>query len=204
MMVRLVLACVAFCGLAVSARADGATAPTLPMLALNPQLDPQAVAPSPSFWSGLYVGSDVFAVSGGKGSKGGFGGGGYAGYNHEFANNLVVGVEAGAGYAPSLYRHGSVVGYDYASTNVKIGYDMGRLMPYMTMGVALAKPDVVAHNGFTTTTDAVNDLFNTSSNPKAFTSVGAGVDYAFTNNLSMGISVSVGSGRGAFAPFAAP
>jgi outer membrane immunogenic protein len=206
MLARPVLAFAALCGLAAAAQADDLPAPTLPMLALDPpQLNAPGTAPQPSPWSGLTVGSDIFAVSG-KGIKGGFGGDGFFGYNHEFANNVIVGIEASAGYAPGFFKQSPVAGYNFASTDVKVGYDMGRFMPYLTAGVTLAKPDILGHNGFTTTSDSVNDLF-AGSNPKAFTTVGAGFDYAITNNVSMGVHVSVSSGNGLWGPasaFAAP
>jgi outer membrane immunogenic protein len=199
MLARSVLAFAALCALAASAQADEVAAPTLPSLALDPQLNaPANAAPDPSLWSGLTVGSEIFAISG-KGVRGGVGGGGFAGYSHEFANNVVVGVQASAGYSPSIFKHSPVAGYDFASTNVEVGYDMGRLTSYMTVGVDLVKPSALVHNGFTTTSDAINDLF-AGSNPKAFTTVGAGVNYAFSNNLSMGISVSVSTGNGLWGP----
>ena len=201
MLARSVLAFTALCGLAAAAQADDLPAPTLPMLALNPpQLNAPAPPPQPSPWSGLTVGTDVFAISGfGKGSKGGFGGDGFFGYDHEFADNVIVGIVASAGYAPNLLRHRSVAGYDFASTDVKVGYDMGRFMPYLTAGVALAKPNIVGHNGFTSTSDSINDLFE-GANPKAFTTVGAGFDYAVTNNVTMGVHVSVSSSNGLWGP----
>ena len=77
----------------------GLEASSLPLFAQNLQPKPQ----DPSIWSGLYVGSEVFAISG-KGVKGGFGGGGFIGYDHVFANDVVVGVRADVGYSPSLAR----------------------------------------------------------------------------------------------------
>lgn len=198
MLVRSVLAFAALCALVAAAQADEVAAPTLPSLALDPQFNAQPTAPDPSLWSGLTVGSEISVVSG-KGIRGGVGGGGFADYSHAFANNIVVGVQASAGYAPGLFKYGPVAGYDFASTNVKVGYDMGRLMPYLTAGVILAKPNIRGQNGFTTTSNSINDLF-AGSNPKAFTTVGAGFDYAFSNNLSMGIHVSVSSGNGLWGP----
>ncbi|MGC1860644.1 MAG: hypothetical protein WA733_05830 [Methylocystis sp.] len=96
MAARLFLAA-ALGGLFGPAAAEELAASSLPLFAQNLQPKPQ----EPSIWSGLYVGSEVFAISG-KGVKGGFGGSGFIGYDHIFANDVVVGVRADAGYSPSL------------------------------------------------------------------------------------------------------
>ena len=207
MLSRPLVAVFALCAAAGVARADDvaptpAATPGLPSLALDPEGGPTEApqsgnAKQPSLWSGLYVGTDVFAI-GGKGVRGGVGGGGYAGYNHEFPNKVIVGIEAGAGYAPSLYKFGPR-GFDYASTDVSIGYDMGRLMPFVTMGVDLLKPTGIGNRGFTSTSDSLNDLFDSSGKLNSLTTVGAGFNYAFSNNLSMGLEVSVTNGRGFWA-----
>lgn len=206
MLARPVLAFAALCGLAAAARADDVAAPMLPSLALNPPpLNEPGATPQPSPWSGLTVGSEIMAVAG-KGIKGGFGGDGFFGYNHEFANNVIVGIEASAGYSPNLWRHSPVAGYNFATTDVLVGYDAGRFMPYLTAGVTLAKPNILGRDRFTSTSNSVNDLF-AASNPKAFTTVGAGFDYAVTNNVTMGVHVSVSSSNGLWGPapaFAAP
>lgn len=194
MAARLLLALAALGGLFEAAAAEELAASNLPLFAQNLQPKPQ----EPSIWSGLYVGSEVFAVSG-KGVKGGFGGSGFIGYDRAFANDVVVGVQANAGYSPSLARWGGARGFDFASANVKIGYDLGRFKPFVTGGVTLAKPDVIGR-GFTTPTDSVNDLFDSTSSVKAFGTVGAGVDYAVTDKLTVGVSVSARTGRGPLAP----
>lgn len=166
---------------ALSAHAEDLAAPALPMLALDP--------PAPSPWSGLYVGSEMFAISQ-KGTKGLVGGGAFVGYNHEFTNNWVVGIEGSTGFAPSCFQCSPFGGYNYAATNVKIGYDMGRWMPFVTAGVALAKPNIGFGAGFSNAANSVNNLLNTPSSLRAFGSVGAGVDYAVTDKLTVGVSVS--------------
>lgn len=177
-----------------AAFADEVVAPPLPAFALPQPKQPQ----EPSIWNGLYVGSEIFAISG-KGSKGGVGGGGLIGYDHAFADHVVLGIQANAGYSPGLFQQGGVKGFDYASANVKVGYDMGRFMPFMIGGVTLAKPDVFGR-GYTNTSNSINGLFNSSANVKAFGTVGAGVDYAITDKLTVGVTVSAGNGRGAWGP----
>lgn len=198
MLAKAFLSAAAFCGLVVSAQADNLATPSLPVFARDPQIDTPASAPQSSPWSGLTVGSEVFAVAV-KGAKGGFGGAGFASYDHEFANNLIVDIEGTAGYSPNLDRYSRIKGYDFASTDITVGYDMGRLVPYFTAGVTLAKATTLDPRGFTTTSDSLNDLF-AASNPKAFTRVGAGFDYAINNHLSMGLRVSVSRGEGVWGP----
>jgi opacity protein-like surface antigen len=183
----------AFGALWASAAADAQTAPapTLPSLALNPE------APSP--WSGLYVGSEVMAAFA-KGSKPGFGGAAFAGYNRELANNLVIGVQASAGYAPYLFASGPARGFNFAETTAKVGYDMGRFMPYVTVGVAFAKPDAFGPPAFTGAADSMNSLFSSGGDLRAFGTVGAGFDYAINNNLSFGMEVRTNAGRAPIAP----
>ena len=131
--------------------------------------------------------------------KHGAGGAAFAGYNREFDNNLVLGIEASTGYAPSLFRHARYSGYEFAATNVKLGYDMGRLMPFVTAGFAFAKPDVRS-GGYLGATETANDLFGSPSNVRVLGNVGAGFDYQVTNNLAVGVAVSAGTGHGPIAP----
>ncbi|RFB79559.1 outer membrane protein [Methylovirgula sp. 4M-Z18] len=161
------------------------------------QLQPPADSAKKSPWQGLYVGTEVFGFSGGKGVKGGFGGGGYAGYDHEFANNIIVGVSASAGYSPSVFKNGPYRGFEYGTANVKVGYDLGRVQPYVTTGVVLAHPET--RGGYLNTTDSVNALINGKDVAVAQT-VGAGVDFDVTDKLRMGVGVSVGRSKFGFLP----
>jgi hypothetical protein len=63
----------------------------------------------------------------------------------------------------------------------------------------LAKPDVYGR-GFTTTSDAFNDLFDQTASVKAYGTIGAGFDYAVTDKLTVSVAVSAGAGRGPAAP----
>jgi opacity protein-like surface antigen len=168
-----------------------ASTPTLPSLALNPE------APSP--WAGFYVGTEVEAAFA-KGSKPGFGGAAFAGYNRELPNNLVIGVQGSAGYAPYLFASGPARGFNFAETSAKVGYDMGRFMPYITAGVVFAKSSAFGVPAYTGAADSMNALFAPGGDLRAFGEVGAGFDYAITNNLSVGLEVRTGAGRGPVPP----
>jgi outer membrane immunogenic protein len=137
----------------------------------------------------------MFAISGSGALKGGVGGAADFGYNHEFSNKVVIGVDAAVGYAPALIRNSPYAGFDLATTSVKVGYDMGRLMPYVTTGILLEKPHTNLTAGYTGASDAVNGLFTGSSDLRAAGTVGAGFNYAITDKLSVGMDVGVAVGR---------
>jgi opacity protein-like surface antigen len=190
-----VLVFFALCGLGLPVRADDMSLPALPTFARSPQLDPQTT----NSWSGLVVGSEMFGLSQ-KGAKGHVGGDGFVGYNHELDNNLVIGVQASAGYAPSLLARGPANGYDFAMTTVNVGYDLGRFMPYVTAGVGLAKANSGPSGSLPNAGDSLNNLFIGSSGPKTLATVGAGVDYAVTDRLTVGVAISAVQSRGFVGP----
>lgn len=167
---------IALCCLAWPAPSAAAATTPLPSFALDPPPPPS----SPSFWNGLYVGSEIFAISG-NGSKGHVGGGAELGYNHEFANRLVVGVDAISGFSPGLFPYGPVKGFDFAATDVRVGYDMGRWIPYVMTGVVLAKPIIGPQADYVNPGQLTDDLFNGRGKLRAAPTLGAGVDYAVTS-----------------------
>jgi opacity protein-like surface antigen len=170
-----------------------APTPTLPSFALAPQQ-------TPSIWSGLRIGTDVFAVSGSGAVKGGFGAAVHVGYDREFDNNLVLGVQASTGFAPYRVIGTRLRGFDFATADVRVGYDMGRLMPYLIGGVALQKPNFDGGVGGFYSGASINNLFSGSAGLEAAGRIGAGVEYAVTDRLHVGVEVSVSRGPG-FYPF---
>jgi opacity protein-like surface antigen len=193
LVIRSVLALAALLAAGSTVQAADPGTPTLPTLALDPQ------APPPSLWKGLYTGADIF-FSGGRGSKGLVGGGAFVGYDRHLDNNLVLGVQASVGYAPFSLQHSPFKGYDYGELSAKVGYEMGRFTPYVTTGIALTKPNANPGEGYFSAADSANNLFNGATNLSATGVFGAGVDYALTNNTTIGIGAVVGTGRGFVAP----
>ena len=175
-----------------------AFAADLPMPASPLPTFAQSPAPATNPWTGFTVGTSVFG-SFGKGGHG-FGGGVDAGYTHAFDNHLVLGVGASAGYMPVSFGNSNVKGFDVAATNVKVGYDLGRIMPFVTTGVVLAKPALESGPDYVNAADSVNDLFNSKGDTKALATIGAGVDVAVTDRLRFGVSASVGTGHGLAPP----
>lgn len=119
-------------------------------------------------------------------------GGVYFGYNHQLANQVVIGVEAdltvskaqgfGQAYDPwGVPLPPPVIGDVYelnwsGAARVKAGYAMDRLLPYVAGGIAFA--DVNVH--------AIDDGLPISpimSDTMVGWTLGAGVEYAFTDNL---------------------
>jgi opacity protein-like surface antigen len=177
------LAGFAVVGLASAAIGDDSL--TIPPLTIDPH-------PEPSIWNGLYVGTGV-TVAAAKGQKGQFGGDVFAGYDKTFENNLVLGVRFDTGYEPLLTSSGRFRGFDYAMTNVKLGYDFGRVAPYLYAGGGLAHATAF-NSALPDANTTINGLFYGPGATHAVTALGAGVDYHITNNVTIGVSAGVTHG----------
>ncbi len=151
-------------------------------------------------WTGFYLGGNVgwgwasnsldyqmFAgplVSYSMGSSNGFLGGFQAGYNYQMANNLVIGAEADFQFADinnkgNILFNGPLGGavisqkVDYFGTiRGRVGYAMDRFLPYFTAGAAWAN---LKHS----------DTWTSESATKWGWTVGAGMEYALTNNWTV-------------------
>jgi outer membrane immunogenic protein len=172
---------------------------------------PAPVIYAPIFtWTGFYVGlnagygwqnsSDVtfyntvtntfVTVSNTSNSDGGFVGGGQLGYNWQMGQ-IVFGAEADIQYAdlghnnnyyPYWYGSGSSNNY-FGTVRARLGFAVDRALLYVTGGLAYG--------------DVGGNFFG-SSNTKAGWTVGAGVEYAFTNNWTArveGLWVNIDSGN---------
>jgi outer membrane immunogenic protein len=152
-------------------------------------------------WSGVYVGAQA-GYAWGKSTysepdydgyfmhydpKGGFGGL-YAGYNWQLSNNVVLGGEVdvygGSIKGDSLYFYNGSADDDIfgaaklrwaGSVRARAGYAVDRFLPYLAGGVAFGQYRYGA-------LDTGGDGFSAS---KTFTgwTAGAGLEYAFTDNL---------------------
>jgi opacity protein-like surface antigen len=169
---------------ALAADLPNLTASSLPSLAA----DPQTQAPN---WSGFYVGAGVDVVSF-KGAKAQAGGEVFGGYDHRFDNNVVLGVRFSTGYSPWALPSGPYRGFSFGETDVKLGYAMGRLTPYVVTGVALARPSYGADFG--DLSQSVNGLFSGPGAVQAVGTAGVGFDYALTNNITVGLEARVSNG----------
>jgi len=188
---RLIAALAALGALASPALAADASLAPLPAFVQNPPAEPPPANP----WSGLYVGSEIFGI-GGKGVKGGVGGDGFFGFDRAVGDNFFIGVRGSAGYSPNLWSLGPANGFDFAMTSFRVGYEEGRWKTYVMGDVGLAKLNSVGVPSVPNAGDSINNLFNGGSRVKPLTAVGAGVDYAITENLTVGVSVSAVQSRG--------
>jgi outer membrane immunogenic protein len=162
--------------------ADGSL--TIPPLKVDPN-------PAPSMWNGFYVGTGVtFAAI--KGQKGGFGGDVYAGYDHEFQNNLVLGVQFDTGYAPFASTLPRFNGFNYAMGSVKVGYDFGRITPFVYAGGGLARATAFS-SGLPDAASSLNGAFGQGPG-FGVAEFGAGFDYHVTNNVTVSVSAGVMNG----------
>jgi len=177
-------ACGAVAGPALAADLPNQASSSLPSLAA----DPQTQAPN---WSGFYVGAGVDVVSF-KGAKAQAGGDVFGGYDHRFDNNVVLGVRFSTGYSPWAFPSGPYRGFSFGETDVKLGYAMGRLTPYVVTGVALVRPSYGADFG--DLGQSVNGLFSGPGAVQAVGTAGVGFDYALTNNITVGVEARVSNG----------
>ncbi len=138
-MKKWILCCLLLVAAGERALAQASSGSGLPTFARAPQADADAASP----WKGLYAGAEISGGIG-RGHAGHIGGGGFMGYEKTFENNVMLAIQGNAGYAPATFPHGPFTGYDYASANVKVGYEMGRLTPYVTVGAGLAKANAYA------------------------------------------------------------
>ncbi|MES0189845.1 porin family protein [Mesorhizobium sp. C416B] len=169
--------------------------------ALSADLSPQPTEPVVYTWTGVYVGAAGGYAWGnstydGAGSpagppfistsvdpKGGFGGA-YVGYNYQFNGNYVIGVEADANFAdvkgdntfpagpPVVFASGELKWF--GSARLRAGYAFDRFLPFVTGGLAIGH--------YSGANNFPGGSIENSDNMVGWT-VGAGLDYAVTDNL---------------------
>lgn len=188
-MIRTLLASVAFAVLALAGAAQAADLPSR----RAPSSD--YYAPAPVFtWTGFYLGLNAgygwgSFTNGAEqlfGKPSGFVGGITGGFNYQAAQNIVIGIEgdwdlsgiSNANQMPFFAFGGEGKVTSLATIRPRIGYAADRALVYVTGGLALGSVST-----------SVNDwravpFFGSSSSFQAGFSVGAGIEYAFTNHIS--------------------
>ena len=162
-----------------------------------PPLAPMAGSAPIISWTGFYIGAQAGygwgggAAAFGNGSSGasqvnpaGFFGGGQVGYNWEMSNGGVVGIEgdiAGASMTGQLTTFGPTVTITQGvsalgSVRARLGYAMGRWLPYVTGGVAFAEG---------TRTEVAFGTSTSATNWHTGWTAGAGLEYAIDNHWSV-------------------
>lgn len=132
------------------------------------EVEPVAVVEAPQFsWTGAYAGVSAartavdldFNDAGLNGSDSTATYGVLGGYRHQFQNDVVVGAEASYAKTDNLFESGGVENF---GAEAQVGYAFDRVLPYVAAG------------------------YNKVDGEDA-TSIGAGVDYAFTDNFVAGV-----------------
>lgn len=183
------------CGLAAIAAASlvsGAFASDLPSRRAAPAPAPY-LSPAPVFsWTGFYAGINggygfgSFDTSRGKKFLGSVNGGligGTVGYNYQFSQ-FVAGLEGDFDYASIDNTKHPFAGATTKSKLSSIGTIRGRL------GFAADRALVFVTGGFAggqvkaRISDSVNNVFQSRSDFRSGYALGAGIEYAFTNNIS--------------------
>jgi len=160
-----------------------------------------AVVPVQMFsWTGFYIGGNVgwgwasnsfdYAVPGASfaydvGNTNGFFGGLQGGYNYQFANNVVIGVEADLEFADISSSNNLLVGGPasgqftsssvdtYGTIRARLGYAVDRFLPYITGGAAWGNTSFNGPWGLS------NDATRWGW------TIGGGAEYALTNNWTI-------------------
>lgn len=151
------------------------------------------LAGADSIYRGLYVGTEVFGVAGGKG-RGGFGGDVYAGYARPLESGALLDIQGGAGRAPALWGGPGPKGWSFGEASATLGYPMGRVTPFVTAGLAVARPEVGGGLIAPGAAGGIDDLMNGGGSLRAAPRVGAGFSYALTPNTAVSFDVQVGRG----------
>ncbi|MBL8587369.1 MAG: hypothetical protein JNK46_02470 [Methylobacteriaceae bacterium] len=171
---------------AVLACAGPAAAGELPTLARGPV--PETAAPA-SIWQGLSVGVEGIVV-GGRGMKTGFGGATTVAWSRRFENDLILGLKASAGHLPAFawtaWPGRRLVGVNFVTTEASLAYDFGRVRPWAAVGAGFVKPTAF---GGARGLDAVNSFFDEPGRTRGVVTYGAGVDFAVSNRLTIGVGV---------------
>ena len=110
------------------------------------------------------------------------------GYDFRIGQKFLVGVDSRTGFAATDGLFGFAPGFDASRTSMKFGYDMGRFKPFVMSSFAEFRPTIGAASfAGAGAPPGVATPFAPSAK---LSTVGAGFDYAITDKLSFGMSVS--------------
>lgn len=159
-------------------------------------VDEVVVVDSTYNWSGIYVGGQLGYGFGSADyvdsdepeydydhDPDGFIGGLYAGYNYQFANGIVLGGEADvvwsnledSTFAPGDDSYSATTEIDWmGAARVRLGYAVGRFLPYLAGGVAFGHYDFEELN--------LGDFYGDHDDGLIGWTIGLGGEYAVTDN----------------------
>jgi opacity protein-like surface antigen len=110
------------------------------------------------------------------------------GYDFRIGQKFLVGVDTKTGFAATDGLFGFAPGFDASRTSMKFGYDMGRFKPFVMSSFTDIRPSfgAVSFSGI----GAPPGVATPFAPSAKVSTVGAGFDYAVTDKLSFGVSVS--------------
>jgi len=194
---------------ALSVNATAGFAADLPFKTARP------VAPIAYSWSGCYIGGQAGYTFGAQSDQSSFFElgprtvnpqqsetasswmvGGQVGCNYQFSSHAVIGTETEAWYqdlkattapialtAPGEFRNMSFSNHVAVASSVRVGYAFDRLLVFGKVGAAFAS---FKHYGFNSFGNLVPvDIYSTGNNVSIGLLLGAGLEYAITNELSI-------------------
>jgi outer membrane immunogenic protein len=190
-------------GVAFAALSGTAFAADLPSRVAAPA---PIIAAVPLFtWTGFYVGVNAgygwnsgnsqfvdpaFGYAGNNSDDGGFVGGAQIGYNYQIGQ-FVIGVETDLQYANvgnksnSYYAGGIYSGNDsdgyFGTVRARAGVAFDRALIYVTGGLAYGD---LGNNNYAGLTTSPYGYYANNNDTNVGWTVGGGVEYAFTNNLT--------------------
>lgn len=146
----------------------------------------------PTFARGSAILDDAYATSAFSGAGLGLAGPGVSMTTFRISKDLLLGVSQTNG--SSLFSSGvtGLSDFDISSTSLKLGFDLGRVTPFVTTSLSSAKASPLpgALTGFNTTGDLMS-----GRDTKTGVSAGAGLNFAITDSLQFGVSATAGTGR---------
>ena len=110
------------------------------------------------------------------------------GYDFLIGQKLLVGVDTKTGFAATEGLLGFSSGLDASRTGMKFGYDMGRFKPFVMSSFTDLRPAFGA--GFAGPVGGLAGAGSPFAPSTKISTVGAGFDFAITDQLSLGMSVS--------------
>lgn len=184
---RLLFLALALCSLAPPAGATDLLSP-LPTFARAPET---AARESNAVWKGFSYGVEAIGVSG-KGIKGGVGGAANVAWRTPVDERASFRLKTSAGYMPGVWKaspwgRAGATGSNFVLTEASVAYDMGRVRPWASVGLGFAK--ATRFGGFSGGLNSINDMLDGPGKTARFVAVGAGVDYAVTDKLTIGVAV---------------
>lgn len=130
----------------------------------------------------------------------GFFGGIYAGYNHQFSNNIVLGIDTDINLSgvdsgdvvlratdgtPRSQVEGSAETKWDGAIRARLGYAAGRWLPYLAGGLSVARVDLEAHLVTPILIWPAGTSLASEKETLTGWNIGAGVEYAATSNITL-------------------